>query len=62
MDLWNIFDKEWIPVGVWVETALQWVVANFRFVFQAIKVPFDLVLDGARGRTDGGSGSPGAGA
>ncbi|MGP6086789.1 ABC transporter permease [Antarctobacter jejuensis] len=46
MDLWNIFDKEWVPVGVWVESALQWVVANFRFIFQAIKVPFDIVLTG----------------
>ncbi|MBG6164301.1 glycine betaine/proline transport system permease protein [Labrenzia sp. EL_195] len=44
MDLWNIFDKEWIPIGVWVESALQWVVVNFRFIFQAIKVPFDIVL------------------
>ena len=44
MDLWNIFDTEWIPVGTWVETALQWVVDNFRFIFQAIKVPFDIVL------------------
>lgn len=46
MDLWNIFDTEWVPVGTWVETLLQWVVDNFRFVFQAIKVPFDIVLTG----------------
>ncbi len=46
MDLWNIFDKEWVPVGAWVEMLLQWVVENFRFVFQAIKVPFDIVLSG----------------
>lgn len=44
MDLYNIFDTEWIPVGAWVDTALQWVVAEFRFVFQAIKIPFDVVL------------------
>lgn len=44
MDLYNIFDTEWLPVGIWVDTALQWVVAEFRFVFQAIKVPFDVVL------------------
>ena len=30
----------------WVESALQWVVTNFRFIFQAIKVPFDIVLTG----------------
>ncbi|MXX17778.1 MAG: ABC transporter permease subunit [Gammaproteobacteria bacterium] len=46
MDLWNIFDQEWVPVGAWVESALQWVVTNFRFIFQAIKVPFDIVLTG----------------
>lgn len=44
MDLWNVFDTEWVPVGDWVDSALQWVVTNFRFVFQAIKVPFDIVL------------------
>jgi len=44
MDLWDIFDTEWVPVGDWVDGALQWVVANFRFIFQAIKVPFDIVL------------------
>jgi glycine betaine/proline transport system permease protein len=55
MDLWNIFDKEWVPVGTWVETALQWVVDNFRFVFQAIKVPFDIVLTGLE---DGLTGAP----
>ncbi len=55
MDLWNIFDKEWVPVGTWVDTALQWIVDNFRFVFQAIKVPFDIVLTGLE---DGLTGAP----
>ncbi|WP_373634760.1 ABC transporter permease [Yoonia sp. SS1-5] len=55
MDLWDIFDTEWVPVGAWVETALQWVVDNFRFVFQAIKVPFDIVLTGLE---DGLTGAP----
>ena len=55
MDIWNIFDTEWVPVGGWVETALQWVVDNFRFVFQAIKVPFDIVLTGLE---DGLTGAP----
>jgi len=56
MDIWNIFDTEWVPVGDWVETFLQWVVTNFRFIFQAIKVPFDFVLtaleDGLTGAPD----------
>jgi len=46
MELWDIFDTQWVPVGVWVEQFLQWVVSNFRFIFQAIKVPFDIVLTG----------------
>ncbi|MEO1191555.1 MAG: ABC transporter permease subunit [Pseudomonadota bacterium] len=46
MDLWNIFDTEWVPIGDWAEAALQWVVINFRFIFQAIKVPFEIVLTG----------------
>ena len=55
MDIWNIFDNEWVPVGTWVEIALQWVVDNFRFIFQAIKVPFDIVLTGLE---DGLTGMP----
>ncbi len=42
----NLFDKELVPLGVWVEQLLQWVVSNFRFIFQAIKAPFDVVLTG----------------
>jgi glycine betaine/proline transport system permease protein len=56
MDLWDIFDTEWVPVGDWVDGALQYVVTNFRFIFQAIKVPFDIVLtaleDGLTGAPD----------
>lgn len=44
MNIHDIFDTEWVPVGQWVEAALQWVVQNFRFIFQGIKVPFDIVL------------------
>jgi glycine betaine/proline transport system permease protein len=55
MDLWDIFDTEWVPIGPWVEQFLQWVVNNFRFIFQAIKVPFDIVLTGLE---DGLTGAP----
>ncbi|MEZ2127580.1 MULTISPECIES: ABC transporter permease subunit [unclassified Sinorhizobium] len=44
MNLYNIFDKEWVPVGTWVDLILQWVVVEYRFIFQAIKFPFDVVL------------------
>lgn len=46
MTLWDAFDEEWLPVGEWVELALDWTVANFRFFFQAAKAPFDVVLGG----------------
>ncbi len=46
MDFLNVFQEERIPVGTWVDQLLQWVVANFRFIFQAIKTPFDIVLTG----------------
>ncbi|KZY41741.1 glycine/betaine ABC transporter permease [Roseovarius sp. HI0049] len=46
MSLYDIFDTEWVPVGDWVDAALNWTVDNFRFIFQAIKVPFEIVLDG----------------
>ncbi len=46
MDFLNVFQDERIPVGTWVDQLLQWVVANFRFIFQAIKTPFDIVLTG----------------
>jgi len=46
MDFLNIFDTVTIPLGDWVEQLLNWVVTNFRGVFQAIKVPFTFVLEG----------------
>jgi len=55
MDFWNIFDTEWVPVGTWIDSVLQWLVSDFRFVFQAIKVPFDVVLSALE---DGLTGAP----
>ncbi|UOA32969.1 Glycine betaine/choline transport system permease protein OusW [Sulfitobacter sp. DSM 110093] len=55
MNLWNIFDTEWVPVGAWIDNLLQWLVSDFRFVFQAIKVPFDVVLSALE---DGLTGAP----
>lgn len=53
LDLYNIFDTEWLPVGGWIETMLKYFVENFRYVFQAIKVPFDIVLRGFEGALAG---------
>ncbi|RLQ86912.1 glycine betaine/L-proline ABC transporter permease ProW [Notoacmeibacter ruber] len=38
------FEGEVIPLADWVETALDWIVANLRPVFQAIRLPVDAVL------------------
>lgn len=35
-----------IPIDVWVEQALDWLVSNYRYIFQAIKKPFHVVLTG----------------
>ncbi|NVK19060.1 MAG: glycine betaine/L-proline ABC transporter permease ProW [Methylocystaceae bacterium] len=35
-----------IPLDNWVETGLDWLVSNFRPVFQAIRVPIDATLSG----------------
>lgn len=33
-----------IPVGTWVESFIEWMVNNFREVFQAIRWPIDQTL------------------
>jgi glycine betaine/proline transport system permease protein len=38
------FAQQLIPFGQWVESGLDWLVDNFRDVFQAIRVPIDLTL------------------
>ncbi|UEB98339.1 glycine betaine/L-proline ABC transporter permease ProW [Pseudomonas sp. HN2] len=37
-----------IPFGAWVETALKYLVGNFREVFRSIRWPVDQVLDGVQ--------------
>jgi glycine betaine/proline transport system permease protein len=37
-----------IPLGSWVETALKYLVHNFREVFRSIRWPVDQVLDGVQ--------------
>ncbi|MEZ5534848.1 MAG: glycine betaine/L-proline ABC transporter permease ProW [Thiolinea sp.] len=38
------FREAVIPLGGWVETGLDWLVTNFRPVFQSIRVPIDSTL------------------
>lgn len=43
------FERSIIPLEDWVEQGLDWLVDNFRFVFQAIRQPIDWVLTGIEG-------------
>jgi glycine betaine/proline transport system permease protein len=43
------FEHSVIPLDTWVEEGLDWLVENFRFVFQAIRQPIDFVLTGIEG-------------
>ena len=38
------FARSVIPLESWVDTGLEWLVTNFRPVFQAIRVPIDATL------------------
>lgn len=38
------FAEKLIPFDAWVENGLEWLVGNFRDVFQAIRVPVDITL------------------
>lgn len=47
MEIHDYLDpSKWIhvPVGQWVSDVIQWIVANFRYVFQNIKLPIDFIL------------------
>ena len=37
---------EIIPLGNWISAAVDWIVSNFRWVFQLIRVPITQVLNG----------------
>jgi glycine betaine/proline transport system permease protein len=48
-DIWRPFDHAIIPLEDWVEQGLDWLVENFRFVFQGIRQPIDWVLTAIEG-------------
>ncbi|MDT0682170.1 glycine betaine/L-proline ABC transporter permease ProW [Roseicyclus sp. F158] len=48
-DFWDPFQEALIPLEAWVESALDFVVDNFRPVFQAIRWPVDGVLNAIEG-------------
>lgn len=44
----DIFSWFTLPLESWVEDGVDWLVVNYRFIFQAIKWPIDKVLMGIR--------------
>lgn len=38
------FQDAWIPLDIWVDDGLAWLVDNFRPLFQAVRVPIDGTL------------------
>lgn len=40
------FDEQLIPLDEWVQTAVDWLVLNYREYFQIVKVPVELSLKG----------------
>lgn len=44
IDVGNLFAKPLVPMQAWVTDALDWLVINFRPLFQSIKLPIDVVL------------------
>jgi glycine betaine/proline transport system permease protein len=46
IDLMHPFQEAVIPLGSWVDEGLEWLVDNFRGVFQAIRWPIDATLSG----------------
>ncbi len=45
MKIFN-FDEQWIPLDEWVQTAVDWLVLNYREYFQIIKAPVEISLEG----------------
>jgi len=39
------FDEQWIPLDEWIQTAVDWLVLNYRDFFQIIKVPVEVSLE-----------------
>lgn len=45
----RLFEESLIPLEGWVEDSLDWIVANFRDFFQAIRTPVDITLQAIEG-------------
>lgn len=40
------FDERLIPLDDWIQNGVDWLVANYRELFQVIKVPVEMTLEG----------------
>ena len=40
------FEEQLIPLDEWVQTFVDWLVYNYRHIFQAIKAPIEIALQG----------------
>ena len=40
------FDEQLIPLDEWIQTAVDWLVFNYRDFFQVLKVPVEISLEG----------------
>ncbi|ORJ62024.1 ABC transporter permease [Geothermobacter hydrogeniphilus] len=45
MNIFN-FDEQQIPLDEWIQTFVDWLVANYRDIFQLIKAPVEWSLNG----------------
>ncbi|PNU21082.1 glycine/betaine ABC transporter permease [Geothermobacter hydrogeniphilus] len=45
MNIFN-FDEQQIPLDEWIQTFVDWLVANYRDIFQIIKAPIEWSLNG----------------
>ncbi len=43
---WLTFDEQTIPLDDWVQDGIDWLVENYREVFQSLKVPIEKTLEG----------------
>jgi glycine betaine/proline transport system permease protein len=44
MRIFHVFENYTIPLDDWIEAVVDWLVMNYRFIFQGIKWPIELVL------------------
>lgn len=46
LDPWHPFQKAILPLDKWIEHGIEWLVENFRPVFQVVRAPVEITLTG----------------